>query len=617
MPTNRDDPPSSSSELWQQLPTTVTWRELALAGPALTSLYELAAAARVREPERRIEPAAASRARSGGMAALFTGPREAGKSLAARVLAHELGRALYRVDLSAVVSESIGETEKNLREIFEAARAGGAILFFDEADALFGRRSEVEDSHDRYASLDASDLLRRIGTFEGLVLLATNLEPDLDPALLRRVRYVVEFPPPGPHEREPIRRRVLPSEPTSHDSGVRHLSPGVYVEELLPGARNIEGVATSITAFVGRTASGPAGTPTLVSSFADFERRYGGLALDSPLSYAVRHFFDNGGARAIVARITHHDATGAEDASAPITDADIADPSLAPPHRGLWQLDRTDLFNLLCIPPLSRDTDVGAATWDAAIRYARSRRAFVLVDPPAGWTSAPAAIAGLSATVARDPDAALYFPRILAADPLTGNASEAFAPCGAIAGLYARTDAQRSVWKAPAGTDATLTGVNGLTASLSDVECGQLKPQAINCLRSFPTGGPVVWGARTLHGADALASDWKYVPVRRLALFIEESLDRGTRWAVFEPNAEPLWAELRGSASAFLHDLWRQGAFQGATPKQAYFVRCDRDTTTQSDLDQGVVNLLVGFAPLKPSEFVLLRFALKAAAPDP
>jgi phage tail sheath protein FI len=176
-----------------------------------------------------------------------------------------------------------------------------------------------------------------------------------------------------------------------------------------------------------------------------------------------------------------------------------------------------------------------------------------------------------------------------------------------VAGVFSRTDAQRGVWKAPAGSEASLSGAAGLEIIMSDAENGQLNPLGINCLRSLSTFGRVVWGSRTLHGANDRASEWKYIPVRRTALFIEESLFRGTQWVVFEPNDEPLWAQIRLNLGAFMHNLFRQGAFQGTTPKEAYFVKCDKETTTQSDINSGIVNILVGFAPLKPAEFVVIK----------
>jgi phage tail sheath protein FI len=178
----------------------------------------------------------------------------------------------------------------------------------------------------------------------------------------------------------------------------------------------------------------------------------------------------------------------------------------------------------------------------------------------------------------------------------------------------ARTDAQRGIWKAPAGIDASLNGVQGLEVILTDAENGMLNPLGINCLRSFPAIGPVVWGARTLRGADQLADEYKYLPVRRLALYIEESLFRGLKWVVFEPNDEPLWSQIRLNVGAFMHNLFRQGAFQGKTPRDAYFVKCDSETTTQNDINLGVVNLVVGFAPLKPAEFVIISLQQIAGA---
>jgi phage tail sheath protein FI len=197
-------------------------------------------------------------------------------------------------------------------------------------------------------------------------------------------------------------------------------------------------------------------------------------------------------------------------------------------------------------------------------------------------------------------------------DPLQEGKLDDFAPCGIMAGVMSRTDNDRGVWKAPAGIETGLRGVmglsiNGLPATLSDQDNGVLNPLGVNCLRGFPNIGHVAWGARTLEGSDILASQWKYLPVRRLALYIEESLFRGTQWVVFEPNDEPLWAQIRLNLGAFMNGLFRQGAFQGTTPRDAYLVKCDKETTTQDDINRGVVNILVGFAPLKPAEFVVIK----------
>jgi uncharacterized protein len=291
----------------------------------------------------------------------------------------------------------------------------------------------------------------------------------------------------------------------------------------------------------------------------------------------------------------------------------IADTNIegAPANKtGIYALEKTDLFNLLCIPPLTREQDLNPSTWSAALKYCKDRRAMLIVDPPSSWNQVSQVTSGaenVDTLNLRDKNAAIYFPRLKMPDPLQENRLEEFVPCGVVAGIFARTDANRGVWKAPAGLEATLTGVRELSVKLTDGENGQLNPLGVNCLRNFPAIGNVVWGARTLAGADRLASEWKYIPVRRIALFIEESLYRGTQWVVFEPNDEPLWAQIRLNIGAFMNNLFRQGAFQGKTPREAYLVKCDKETTTQNDINLGIVNIVVGFAPLKPAEFVIIK----------
>ena len=297
--------------------------------------------------------------------------------------------------------------------------------------------------------------------------------------------------------------------------------------------------------------------------------------------------------------------TGGDDGGE-IRDADVMPAS---GRQGVRALDATDIFNLLCLPPLTAETDVDPATFRDAASYLRSatRRAMLIVDTPSSADD-PVAVQAFQTTLnLADENAALFFPRLLAANPLKGNLIEEFAPCGAVAGAFARTDATRGVWKAPAGTEARIAGVSGLSYLLTDDENGDLNPLGINALRTFPLIGTVLWGSRTLRGADALADQWKYIPVRRIALSIEETLYRGLKWVVFEPNDEPLWAQIRLNVGAFMNGLFRQGAFQGTTPAQAYFVKCDAETTTQDDIDRGVVNIVVGFAPLKSAEFVVLK----------
>ncbi|MEU0436546.1 phage tail sheath C-terminal domain-containing protein [Streptomyces sp. NPDC006290] len=291
---------------------------------------------------------------------------------------------------------------------------------------------------------------------------------------------------------------------------------------------------------------------------------------------------------------------------------------------GLFQLLKTDIFNLLCLPGCHDLADSGGVVKELlqrALKLCVDRRAILLVDPPKIWTngSGGAALAldwvadfaknGHPSLPEGEPtkNAALYFPQVVVPDPLREGALRPFPPCGVMAGVLARTDVQRGVWKAAAGTDASLNGVSELEVPLTDLENGRLNPLGINCLRRLPAVGPVAWGARTMRGADRLADEWKYLPVRRLALFVEESLFRGTQWVVFEPNDEPLWASIRLNVGSFMNSLFRAGAFQGRTPQEAYLVKCDRENNPQNDIDRGIVNVQVGFAPLKPAEFVIVH----------
>lgn len=519
--------------------------------------------------------------------------------------------------------------------------------------------------------------------------------------------------------------------------------PGVYVEEISSGVRSITGVATSITAFLGRALKGPT-EPTLINSFSDFHRIFGGLWALSPLGYAVNDFYLNGGGQAIIVRLYHpnddHDKktkaiitvncsqesqslqleaanegswanslkvritypneavaketiksqgldkysitetdlfnltirnieTGeaetfqnltvkdsprrvtevlkneskllrtasdlpneipAKHADAPdknksIWDENIPETSIGvidaskafdgddldasdytKDSAGMDLLNKVDIFNLLCIPlEASFSENNYVAIYQKAMKLCADRRAMLIVDPPNGFSADKLGDLGLTGPAARN--AAFYFPRIVKEDPLRGRQQRIFAPSGAIAGVIARTDSQRGVWKAPAGVDAAITGITGLEVNLNDAENGSLNPLGINCLRSFPVYGCIVWGARTLRGSDQLGDEYKYIPVRRMALYIEESLFRGLKWVVFEPNNESLWAQIRLNVGAFMHNLFRQGAFQGTTPQKAYFVKCDKETTTQDDINKGIVNVIVGFAPLKPAEFVVIK----------
>lgn len=508
--------------------------------------------------------------------------------------------------------------------------------------------------------------------------------------------------------------------------------PGVYIEEMQSEVRTIKGVETSITAFIGCSHRGPVNKPVRVQSFAEFTQHYGGLWTKSTMSYAVNHFFLNGGCDALIVRVFKGDISQSTATLTLSTDSsnlilEAASPGLwgstlrvkcdhltndkydtllfnltieelgtpkgihvlasesfrnvsvdprssrfvdtvlkkesalvkvhssAPTNErpiegtvtsegdhndddsaitdteikgdeairtGIYALESADLFNLLCIPPLERDVDVDNSTWAVAARYCQRRRAMLIVDSPMAWissadTTISFAKVGVNTLRARDigneaaSNVTVYFPRLRMADPLNENRLADFAPCGAVAGIISRTDAHHGVWKAPAGFEASFSEVIGFTYTMTDVQNGILNSEGINCLRSFPVARNVVWGARTLTGTDLLSSEWKYLSVRRLALFLEESLFRGTQWVVFEPNDERLWAHIRLNVGAFMHDLFRQSVFRGTSSSEAYFVECDQKTTTLDDINNGIVNFMVGFAPLKPAEFVVFMIRQK------
>jgi phage tail sheath protein FI len=322
--------------------------------------------------------------------------------------------------------------------------------------------------------------------------------------------------------------------------------------------------------------------------------------------------------------LAHYALSGGTDGTPPVLPQSADLIGSAAEFTGIYALLKVPIFNLLSIPdatramassPTARDTNTTNANglepveiYDAAIALCDERRAFLLVDPPPEVTTVSGAIDWKSQKLGiTDSNGAAFWPRLRLPDPLDKGNLRSFAPSGVVAGAYAASDGRSGVWTAPAGIQTNLKGVQGMTYQLSDQENGQLNPLGLNCFRTFPSIGPVLWGARTLAGADVLASEWKYVPVRRMALFLESSLYEGTQWVVFQPNAEPLWAAIRLNVGSFMQTYFLKGAFQGQTPEQAYFVKCDSETTTQTDIENGVVNILVGFAPLKPAEFVVIQ----------
>ncbi|WP_227243328.1 phage tail sheath family protein [Paraburkholderia caribensis] len=286
-------------------------------------------------------------------------------------------------------------------------------------------------------------------------------------------------------------------------------------------------------------------------------------------------------------------------------------------RNAIIELEQSDpFFNVLCLPDLVRSSasdprallHANAMTvYAEAARICENKFAFLLIDPFPDVESAGEAEAWKSLRFTfQSNHAAAYFPKIRVDDPLLPGMIISHPPSGAIAGIYARTDAQVGPWQAPAGTDAVLMGAYGPSVPVSEADQGSLNPIGLNCIRQFPIYQTVSFGSRTIDGADAQGSEWKYIPVRRIALLILKSLSDSLRWAVHKPNGEQLWAELRINVTAFMQTLFRQGAFKGTSARDAYFVRCDANTTTSDDINAGVVNIIVGFAPLRPAEFVVI-----------
>jgi len=406
--------------------------------------------------------------------------------------------------------------------------------------------------------------------------------------------------------------------------------PGDSIEDFPSSIRTVPGVATSIAAFIGWAPQGPTDQAQRVLSWSEFSAHFGGLDSRSLLGYAVSHFFMNGGREAYIVRLVSSDAAAAATSIPPPADTPsvgLSASNSSPPLMGgtsetvlhpnsiafeaaigtpgnpstgaLGLLDQIDLFNLLCVPG-----ETNSATLSVLEKYCKSRRVFLIADSDPTVTDFNTLAGGPGFAGA---NAAFYFPWLLAPDPLKQNAIQQFPPCGFVAGIYARTDIAGGVWKAPAGTEAAVAGVSGTAVLLNDQAIGVLNPVGVNCIRSLPVVGTVLWGDRTIDGIDKSGSDWKYIPIRRLALYVEGSLFRGIQWALFEPNDETLWAQIRLSVRSFMQTLYRQGAFQGSTPKDAYYVRCDSTTTTAIDVTNGIVNIEVGFAPLRPAEFVIIR----------
>ena len=330
---------------------------------------------------------------------------------------------------------------------------------------------------------------------------------------------------------------------------------------------------------------------------------------------------------AVPAAVTAYQATGSSSLTyGPLGEGQLApDPSYSviyPPDFGpVFQdyasLDKVPIFNLLATPGVSSNL-----VTSEAVAYCERKRAFYIMDTPSSSAQSPAkwdvnSIIGVldqSGELNPPPpvsiNAAVYYPWLQTLDPVTGQ-TMLMPPSGFVAGIYGQTDNSQGVWQSPAGLQTALTGTTGVDPNgvMTDPQQGILNLNAINCLRQFAGSGTVVFGARTTAAADVAFEQWKYVAVRRMALFIEQSLYGSLGWAVFQGNAQPLWDALTQEVTAFMASLNRQGAFAGTKPTDSFLVQCDQTTTTQQDIDLGRVNILVGFAPLLPAEFVVIQIA--------
>lgn len=359
---------------------------------------------------------------------------------------------------------------------------------------------------------------------------------------------------------------------------------------------SIAAIPTDVAAFIDFFGTGPVNTPTTIESLLEFRQTFGDLHDRSEASYQIEQFFQNGGNSAIVLRIA----------------PDPSDPSFATTLQSAIATIALP-FNLLCIPATANLASADMrAVMIAAQKFCATHGAFYIADiPPSSVIANPSAMATWFTSSGLDAldCAAIYYPRLTVHDALHQNAPREIGVSGTVAGIYARIDNTRGVWRAPAGGEASIAEATPIF-NINDATNEQLTVVGINAIRSFPDRGTLLWGARTTAGASN--SDYRYISVRRLSLYIERSLTAGLKWVVFEPNTPTLWASIRLAIESFLFNLWKQNAFQGNKPQLAYFVKCDATTMTQDDIDNGRVNIQVGFAAVKPAEFLLLNISLLA-----
>ncbi len=529
------------------------------------------------------------------------------------VLNVTIGGAAFDVTLNSANMGDLGGARAELEAGIRAADAAPAftnarvIVYTEEAQERLIVLAGVPGTAVTCAGAAAAELGLDAGAAAAIL---AHVSADLSPvpSIAGGSVVDVQIGGEGPHTATLAAAATLPELATALQSSIRAASGNPAFAQARVGAYDAGGESRLVVlAGIGGDAV------TFVATAADATTVTDLLLDDANAEANVQLYaLGAGPVNPAAAPTAQGDGAVGDDGDPPNADALIGAMTL---KTGLHALEDVDLFNILCIPrtatvsgPDGLDATAANAVMTEAIGYCERRRAMFIVDTPNDVST----VAGVKDWLDANPglrhrNAALYFPRVRIADPLDAFRLRTIGASGTVAGLYGRTDGTRGVWKAPAGTEAALINVQRLDYVLSDPENGTLNPQGINALRSFPVYGMVAWGARTLVGADQMASEWKYLPVRRTALFLQESLYRGTQWVVFEPNDEPLWAQIRLNVGAFMHNLFRQGAFQGTTPREAYLVKCDRETTTQNDINLGIVNVVVGFAPLKPTEFVFMR----------
>ena len=405
------------------------------------------------------------------------------------------------------------------------------------------------------------------------------------------------------------------------------LAPGIFVQETSFAGQPIEGVSTSIAAFIGLTERGPFGAVSpIFSSYAEFEREYGGdndLIVDGHsftnyIAHAVRKFIDNGGDQLLVVRVSPP-LTQTKSTVRPISNIirgffdrfarsrfGTRKAPTATYRDALRRLEGASQVSIIAAPSAAHalsDTAEAAAHLrsvhaEMIVHADRMQHRIAVLDPPP--SQSPQEVATFASTLDSS-HAALYYPWLQ--DAATELRILILPPSGAICGIYARTDRQRGVWKAPA--NATINGISGFERDIHTAEQEALNPIGVNVSRKISGRGMRLWGARTLSSDP----EWRYVSVRRYLSFLKKSISDGLDWTVFEPNGEPLWAECKNHIDVFLIENWRQGALRGQTASDAFFVRCDRTTMTQSDIDNGRLIAEIGVAVLKPAEFQIFKIS--------